>query len=155
MPDSLRLLSHYSVFWPIPCNSQLEIYLLPLFSCIDLFCCCSCFLFLISILFFQGYPVIFNKTSEVKGSFVVVRWKPCTASLFTVYHREIISEAKSHWKAVNVSGYKTSYNLHLGCRAAYEIVVTAWNSRAETPLTALLNHSRLWRVKTFGGDNSF
>ena len=83
----------------------------------------------------------------------MVRWKPCTASLFTIYHREVFSEGKSHWSAVNVSGHEISYILSLNCHREYEIAVTAWNSTAETRLTAL-NHSRLWRVKTLGGNNS-
>ena len=90
----------------------------------------------------------------MNGSVVVVRWKPCTASLFTIYHREMLSEGKSHWKAVNVSRYETSYALHLGCQKEHEIAVTAWNSSAETPLTSMLKHGRLWRVRTFGGENT-
>ncbi|CAH3033098.1 unnamed protein product, partial [Pocillopora meandrina] len=97
-----------------------------------------------------GYPAIVNRTNQVKGSVVVVRWKPCTASLFTIYHREMLSEGKSHWKAVNVSRNETSYDLHLGCQNEHEIAVTAWNSSAETPLTAILKHGRFWRVRTFG-----
>ena len=89
----------------------------------------------------------------MKGSVVVVSWKPCTASLFTIYYREVLPEGKSHWSAVNVSGHETSYDLYLSCRNEYEIAVTAWKFTAETPLTAL-NHSRLWRVKTIGGNNS-
>ena len=89
----------------------------------------------------------------MKGSVVVVSWKPCTASLFTIYYREVLSERKSHWSAVNVSGHETSYDLYLNCDREYEIAVTAWNSAAETPLNAS-NHSRLWRVKTLGGNNS-
>ena len=89
----------------------------------------------------------------MKGSVLVVSWKPCTASLFTIYRRELLSEGKSHWNIMNVSGHETSYDLHLSCRREYEIAVTAWNSTAETPLTEL-NHSRLWRVKTLGGNNS-
>ena len=122
---------HHYVSWPIPCNSQLEIYLLPFFAC---------FIFVLFV--------------WVKGSVVVVRWKPCTASLFTLYHREMLSEGKSHWKAVNVSRYETSYALHLGCQKEHEIAVTAWNSSAETPLTSMLKHGRLWRVRTFGGENT-
>ena len=90
----------------------------------------------------------------MNGSVVVVRWKPCTASLFTIYHREMLSEGKSHWKAVNVSRNETSYDLHLGCQKEHEIAVTAWNSSAETPLTAILKHCRFWRVRTFGGENT-
>ena len=90
----------------------------------------------------------------MNGSVVVVRWKPCTASLFTIYHREMLSEGKSHWKAVNVSRHETSYDLHLGCQKEHEIAVTAWNSTAETPLTAILKHGRIWRMKTFGGENT-
>ncbi|CAH3033094.1 unnamed protein product [Pocillopora meandrina] len=97
-----------------------------------------------------GYPAIVNRTNQVNGSVVVVRWKPCTASLFTIYHREMLSEGKSHWKAVNVSRHETSYDLHLGCQKEHEIAVTAWNSSAETPLTSILKHGRLWRVRTFG-----
>ena len=90
----------------------------------------------------------------MKGSVVVVRWKPCTASLFTIYYREILSEGKSHLKAVNLSRHETSYDLHLGCQKEHEIAVTAWNSSAETPLTAILKHCRFWRVRTFGGENT-
>ena len=90
----------------------------------------------------------------MKGSVVVVRWKPCTSSLLTIYHREILLEGKSHWKAVNVSRHETSYDLHLGCQKEHEIAVTAWNSSAETPLTAILKHCRFWRVRTFGGENT-
>ena len=99
-------------------------------------------------------PAIVNRTNQVNGSVVVVRWKPCTASLFTIYHREMLSEGKSHWKAVNVSRHETSYDLHLGCQKEHEIAVTAWNSSAETPLTAILKHCRFWRVRTFGGENT-
>ena len=105
------------------------------------------------MVFFKGYPVINKWTSEVKGTVVPVIWKPCSASLFTIYHREVFSEGESHWNAVNVSGHEISYDLYLTCAREYEIAVTAWNSTAETPLTAL-NHSRLWRVKTLGGNNS-
>ena len=89
----------------------------------------------------------------MKGRVVPVIWKPCSASLFTIYHREVLSEGKSHWNAVNVSGHEISYDLYLTCAREYEIAVTAWNSTAETPLTAL-NQSRFWRVKTLGGNNS-
>ena len=102
---------------------------------------------------FKGYPVINKLVSEVKGRVVPVIWKLCSASLFTIYHREVLSEGKSHWKAVNVSGHEISYDLYLTCGREYEIAVTAWNSTGETPLTAL-NHRRLWRVKTLGGNNS-
>ena len=89
----------------------------------------------------------------MKGRVVPVMWKPCSASLFTIYHREVLSEGKSHWNAVNVSGHEISYDLYLTCAREYEIAVTAWNSTAETPLTAL-NQSKFWRVKTLGGNNS-
>ncbi|XP_027045083.1 uncharacterized protein LOC113672936 [Pocillopora damicornis] len=101
-----------------------------------------------------GYPVIVNRTNQVEGSLVAIRWKPCTASLFTICHREILPEGKSHWNAVNVSGNETSYDLHLRCRRDYEIAITAWNSTAETPLTGSLNHRRLWSVRTLGGKPS-
>lgn len=90
----------------------------------------------------------------MEGSLVAIRWKPCTASLFTICHREILPEGKSHWNAVNVSGNETSYDLHLRCRRDYEIAITAWNSTAETPLTGSLNHRRLWSVRTLGGNCS-
>lgn len=84
---------------------------------------------------------------------MVVRWKPCTASLFTIYYREVFSEVDdSYWNTVNASGHETSHDLILGCRKEYEIAITAWDSTSETPLTAL-NHSKLWRVKTSGGNN--
>ncbi|XP_078357420.1 uncharacterized protein LOC144642321 isoform X2 [Oculina patagonica] len=97
-----------------------------------------------------GYPVIVNRKKEVKGSVVVVKWKPCTASLFTIYYREVFSEiGKSHWDGVNVSGHEIRYDLNLSCRKEYEIAMTAWNSTAETPLKSL-NNSKMWRVTTLG-----
>ena len=111
-----------------------------------------CLLFF--LLLFLGYPVIVNRTNQVVGSLVAIRWKPCTASLFTICHREILPEGKSLWNAVNVSGNETSYDLHLRCRRDYEIAITAWNSTAETPLTGSLNHRRLWSVRTLGGNCS-
>ena len=103
--------------------------------------------------FIKGYPVINKWTSEVKGRVVPVMWKPCSSSLFTIYHREVLSEGKSHWNAMNVSGHEISYDLYLTCAREYEIAVTAWNTTAETPLTAL-NYSNFWRVKTLEGNNS-
>ncbi len=86
----------------------------------------------------------------MKGSVVEVKWKPCTASLFTIYHREIFSKTdKSPWNAVNVSGHEIRYDLNLSCRKEYEIAITAWNFTAETPL----HHSKIWRVKTLGGND--
>ena len=97
--------------------------------------------------------MLVKRTKEVKGGVVVVKWKPCTASLFTIYHREAFSEnEKSHWNGVNVSGHDTHYDLNLSCPKEYEIVMTAWNSTAETPLKAL-NHNRMWRVKTLTGNH--
>ena len=91
----------------------------------------------------EGYPNV-----------VLVYWRPCTASLFTIYSREVHSEVEkrySSWNAVNVSKYELSYALNLACRTEYEIAVTAWNSTAETPLTAA-NDSELWKVKTSEGN---
>ena len=84
----------------------------------------------------------------------MVTWKPCTASLFTIYNREVFSETeKSSWNGFNVSGHETRYELNLGCSKEYEIAMTAWNSTAETPLEAL-NHSKMWIVKTLGGNDN-
>ncbi|KAL9987753.1 hypothetical protein ACROYT_G002109 [Oculina patagonica] len=100
--------------------------------------------------FMTGYPIIVNRTKEVKESVVVVKWKPCTASLFTIYYREVFSEiGKSHWDGVNVSGHEIRYDLNLSCRKEYEIAMTAWNSTAESPLKSL-NNSKMWRVTTLG-----
>ncbi|XP_078358616.1 uncharacterized protein LOC144643290 isoform X2 [Oculina patagonica] len=106
-------------------------------------------------LFGEGYPIIVNRTKEVKGGVVVAKWKPCTASLFTIYYREVFSETdKSQWIGrVNVSGHDTRYDLKLSCRKEYEIAITAWNSTAETPLKAL-DQSKMWRVTTLGGKPS-
>ena len=107
--------------------------------------------------FTEGYPVIANRTKEVKGSVVVVKWKKymnCIAALFTIYHREVFSENdKSHWIGVNVSGHKTRHDLNLSCRKKYEIAITAWYSTAEMPLKAL-NYSKMWRVTTLGGNDN-
>ena len=104
--------------------------------------------------FSEGYPILVNPTKEVKGSVVVVKWKPCTASLFTIYNREVFFETeKSSWKGFNVSRHKTRYELNLGCSKEYEIAMTAWNYTAETPLEALTN-SKVWRVKTLGGNDN-
>ena len=102
--------------------------------------------------FCLGYPIVVNRTKDVKGSVVVVQWKNCTASLFTIYHRVVFSENdKSHWSGVNVSGHEIRYDLNLSCHKEYEIAMTAWNSTAETPLKAL-NHNNMWRVTTLGGN---
>ena len=88
----------------------------------------------------------------MRGNVVVVKWKPCAASLFTIYHREVFSGNDiSHWSGVNVSGHKTRYDLNLSCHREYEIATTAWNPTSETPLKAL-NHNNMWRVRTFGGN---
>ena len=78
----------------------------------------------------------------------MIKWKPCTASLFTIYHREVFSESdKSHWSKVNLSAHEIRYDLYLSCRMEYEIAITAWNSTVETPL----NPNKLWKVRTLGG----
>ena len=101
----------------------------------------------------SGYPSLVNRTKEVKGAVIVVKWKPCTATLFTIYHREVFSEnEKSHWSGVNVSGHETHYDLNLRCLKEYEIAMTAWNSTAETPLK-VLNHDKMWRVTTITGNH--
>ena len=91
----------------------------------------------------------------MKGSVVVVNWKPCTASLFTIYYREVFSETdKSQWNGVNVSGHEIQYDLYLNCHKKYDIAITAWNSTAETPLKTLNDHGKLWTVKTLGGNEN-
>ena len=50
-----------------------------------------------------------------------------------------------------MSKHELSSALSLSCRTEYDIAVTAWNSTTETPLMAS-NHSKLWRVKTSGGN---
>ena len=96
-----------------------------------------------------GYPIIVGHKKEIGGSAVVVTWKACAASFFTIYHREVLSGAdRSDWKPVNVSGHETSHILRLSCQKEYEIAITAWSSTAETPL----NHSKIWRVATLGGN---
>ena len=105
--------------------------------------------------FTKGYPVIVNRTREVNGSVVVVKWKPCIGSLFTIYHREVFSENdKGPWSGVNVSGHETRYDFYnLFCHKKYEIAMTAWNSSAETPLKTL-NRKKMWRVTTLGGNGN-
>ena len=96
--------------------------------------------------------MLVKRTNEVKGGVVVVKWKPCTASLFTIYHREVFSEnKKSHWNGINVSGHETRYDLNLSCSKEYEIAITAWDFTEETPLSAL-NHNNMWRVTTLRGN---
>ena len=104
-----------------------------------LFCC------------FAGFPVI---TVQVHGSFVDVMWKPpfqeaCPVSIYTIYYRTVTSAIeKNQWNMVNVTGNGT--RLSFQCSKEYEVTVTAWTSRGETPL----NHSTPLLVATGGGNNS-
>lgn len=77
-----------------------------------------------------------------------------SASLFTIYYRNVFTEVgSSNWKTINVSGHETKHILKLHCRKKYEIAVTAWSSTEETPLKEL-NHSKMWRVTTLGGNSN-
>ncbi|XP_078344448.1 uncharacterized protein LOC144630040 [Oculina patagonica] len=96
--------------------------------------------------FTTGHPTIINQTNKVEGSVVEVIWKPCAASLFTIYYREVLSD---NWKKVNVSGQEIRHHVNLGCGKEYEIAMTAWRSTAETPFKAL-NSGRMWRLTTLG-----
>ncbi|PFX16936.1 Proto-oncogene tyrosine-protein kinase receptor Ret [Stylophora pistillata] len=80
------------------------------------------------------------------GSAVMVYWRPCSASVMTIYSRKVPSEGdKSDWNAVNVSEHERSYALNLSCGTEYEIDAKAWNS-------APLDHSNSQKVKTPGDE---
>lgn len=81
----------------------------------------------------------------------MVHWRPCSASVITIYSRKVPSEGdKLDWNAVNVSEHERSYALNLSCNTEYEIDVNAWNSTAEMT-SAPSNHSNSQKVKTPGG----
>ena len=86
-----------------------------------------------------------NKTKEVKGGTVLVKWEPpmeriCPVLQYNVNYRE----DEGHWNSITVSGNTTSYTLHLECWKQYEITVTSLSSYNESDE----EDSKIWNFKT-------
>ena len=106
---------------------------------------------------FAGVPVIINRTEEVTGGTVVVRWEPplmeaCPVVQYKVYYSEVILQAeKRTWSSVTVNRNTTSYTIQLICGREYEIAVTSLASQRESNF----HESRTWKFKTKGGNGAF
>ena len=104
-----------------------------------------------------GVPVIINRTEEVTGGTVVVRWEPplvgaCPVDQYKVYYSEVILPAeKRTWSSVTVNRDTTSYTIQLMCGREYEIAVTSLATQRESNF----HESQIWKFKTKGGNGAF
>ena len=94
---------------------------------------------------FVGAPVIVNKSKEVTGRTVLVKWQPPMESRCTVvqYNVNWLAE-KGHWNSITVSGNTTSYTLDLECWKQYEITITSFYSYGGSDKV----DSKIWNFKT-------
>ena len=103
-----------------------------------------------------GLPVIKNRTEEVTGATVVVKWEPplegaCPVDQYKVYHREVILQAENkNWSSITVNRNATSYTIQLTCGRKYEVAVTSLAGQKESNF----HESRIWKFKTKGGNGT-
>ena len=104
-----------------------------------------------------GVPVIKNRTEEVTGATVVVKWEPpldgaCPVDQYKVYYSEVILQAENkNWSSVTVNRNTTSYTIQLTCGREYEIAVTSLATQRESNF----HESRIWKFKIRGGNGAF